>query len=374
VTDSTGAVLSNGRLFYDPWGKMKLAGGGNDTNCSLPQVPSGSPTTRGFTGQEQMPNICADNFNARVYNPLLGRFLTPDSVIPDTYAPQSLNRYTYVDNMPLSVTDPTGHVDAPGDSQKKLPNKLPPPWEPAPNGGACRCARIGNVVIASDSSGHVLAVFDIGLLDDAAAHQAADGDGSAASATTSGVASSGAGNPVAGAPNTSDFSENDQNSVGPVDEGGSDATNVSSDGRFSADTNGEAAPSSTAGDTQVAATTYGTGARVTGVPLPAGTTDPFDPKGLNKPVLSPVEVPAILKTVDIIQNGTAVDKAALNPHFYGNRPDPTTGARLPPGVYTTYDVPMGTPGIRGDTRVIQDNLTGQLYYTNNHYLSFYPIR
>src|SRR5580704_369201 len=198
VTDSTGTVLSNGRLFYDPWGKMKLAGGGNDTNCSLPQVPSGSPTTRGFTGQEQMPNICADNFNARVYNPLLGRFLTPDSVIPDTYAPQSLNRYTYVDNMPLSVTDPTGHVDAPGDSQKKLPNKLPPPWEPAPNGGACRCARIGNVVIASDSSGHVLAVFDIGLLDDAAAHQAADGDGSAASATTSGVASRGAGNPVAG--------------------------------------------------------------------------------------------------------------------------------------------------------------------------------
>jgi RHS repeat-associated protein len=109
VTDSTGTVLSNGRLFYDPWGKMKLAGGGNDTNCALPQVPSGSPTTRGFTGQEQMPNICADNFNARVYNPLLGRFLSPDSVIPDTYAPQSLNRYTYVDNMPLSVTDPTGH-------------------------------------------------------------------------------------------------------------------------------------------------------------------------------------------------------------------------------------------------------------------------
>jgi RHS repeat-associated protein len=109
VTDSTGTVLSNGRLFYDPWGKMKLAGGGNDTNCALPQVPSGSPSTRGFTGQEQMPNICVDNFNARVYNPLLGRFLSPDSVIPDTYAPQSLNRYTYVDNMPLSLTDPSGH-------------------------------------------------------------------------------------------------------------------------------------------------------------------------------------------------------------------------------------------------------------------------
>ncbi len=113
VTDQNGQVLaSEGRLYYDPWGKMKNANGSNDTACA---VPPASVTTRGFTGQEQMPNVCLDNYNARVYDPTLGKFLTPDSVVSDEYTPQTLNRFTYVDNMPLSLTDPTGHDgDGPG--------------------------------------------------------------------------------------------------------------------------------------------------------------------------------------------------------------------------------------------------------------------
>jgi RHS repeat-associated protein len=85
---------------------MRNANGSDDPTCSLPPL---SPTTRGFTGQEQMPNVCLDNYNARVYNPLIGRFLNADSITSDEYAPQTLNRYSYVDNMPLSETDPSGH-------------------------------------------------------------------------------------------------------------------------------------------------------------------------------------------------------------------------------------------------------------------------
>ena len=38
----------------------------------------------------------------------IGRFIQPDSIVPDPMNPQSLNRYSYVFNNPLRYTDPTG--------------------------------------------------------------------------------------------------------------------------------------------------------------------------------------------------------------------------------------------------------------------------
>jgi hypothetical protein len=37
------------------------------------------------------------------------RFSQPDSIVPDPYNPQSLNRYSYVLNNPIRYNDPTGH-------------------------------------------------------------------------------------------------------------------------------------------------------------------------------------------------------------------------------------------------------------------------
>jgi len=48
--------------------------------------------------------------NARLYDPVLGRFTAPDSIIQFPSSSQGLNRYSYVDNNPLSYTDPTGHL------------------------------------------------------------------------------------------------------------------------------------------------------------------------------------------------------------------------------------------------------------------------
>lgn len=48
-------------------------------------------------------------YNARYYDPRLGRFLSADSVVPSSDDPQSLNRYSYARNNPLLYTDPTGH-------------------------------------------------------------------------------------------------------------------------------------------------------------------------------------------------------------------------------------------------------------------------
>jgi RHS repeat-associated protein len=109
IADSTGTPLStSGRLAYDAWGKARYANSGaDDTTCSLPPQ---SPTTRGFTNQEQMEDLCLDNYNARIYDPQIGRFMAADTVIPDAGYSQSYNRYTYVENGPLSYEDPTGNV------------------------------------------------------------------------------------------------------------------------------------------------------------------------------------------------------------------------------------------------------------------------
>src|SRR5262249_39334 len=48
-------------------------------------------------------------YGARYYDPQLGRFITPDTVIQNPYDPQTLNRYTYTRNNPIIYVDPSGH-------------------------------------------------------------------------------------------------------------------------------------------------------------------------------------------------------------------------------------------------------------------------
>jgi hypothetical protein len=107
-------------------------------------------------------------------------------------------------------------------------------------------------------------------------------------------------------------------------------------------------------------------------PQTANPTDynPLDPTGLNKP-LTPGESQAVTDTLNTLINGAHAEVSALHPHPYLNRPTPT-GAVLPPALkgYTTFDVNLGTKG-PGAARLIIDNATGAMYYTNNHYLTFY---
>jgi len=45
---------------------------------------------------------------ARYYAPYLNQWIQPDPIIPDIRNPQSLNRYSYVMNNPVNLTDPSG--------------------------------------------------------------------------------------------------------------------------------------------------------------------------------------------------------------------------------------------------------------------------
>jgi len=50
------------------------------------------------------------DFNARFYSPRLGRFIQPDTLIPNPTNPQSLNRFSYALNNPVKYIDPSGNM------------------------------------------------------------------------------------------------------------------------------------------------------------------------------------------------------------------------------------------------------------------------
>ena len=102
ITDAAGAVVE--RLSYDAWGKRRFPNGQDDPSGSV-----ASQTTRGFTGHEQLADVGLIHMNGRVYDPLLGRFGTPDPTTENPFSTQGWNRYSYVGNSPLNFTDPSGY-------------------------------------------------------------------------------------------------------------------------------------------------------------------------------------------------------------------------------------------------------------------------
>ena len=93
-----------------------LAQGGSPTGVTR-YLPYGAirletgvwSTDRRFTGQRWEGALGLYDYRARFYDPALGRFLQPDSLVPEPGNPQALNRYAYVNNNPLKYTDPSGH-------------------------------------------------------------------------------------------------------------------------------------------------------------------------------------------------------------------------------------------------------------------------
>ena len=102
IMDGTGAVVE--RLSYDAWGKRRFTDGTDDAAGTIT-----SQTTRGFTGHEMIDEVGLVNMNGRIYDPQIGRFMSADPFVQDPTNSQSLNRYTYVGNNPLSCTDPSGY-------------------------------------------------------------------------------------------------------------------------------------------------------------------------------------------------------------------------------------------------------------------------
>jgi len=106
LTNANGAIVQNSRSSFDAWGARRNTNWTDTGNFGINII---SPTTRGFTGHEHDDEVGLINMNARLYDAKLGRFLTPDTFVQFPYSTQGMNRYAYVNNNPISYTDPTGH-------------------------------------------------------------------------------------------------------------------------------------------------------------------------------------------------------------------------------------------------------------------------
>jgi RHS repeat-associated protein len=97
---------------YDPWGARRSPDGHSADPSSFQPLPG----HREFTGHETIPGVGLINMNGRVYDPMIGRFLSPDPNVQFVGDLQSYNRYSYVLNNPLRYTDPTGYfLDSPSE-------------------------------------------------------------------------------------------------------------------------------------------------------------------------------------------------------------------------------------------------------------------
>ncbi|MCB9431208.1 MAG: RHS repeat-associated core domain-containing protein [Ardenticatenaceae bacterium] len=72
-------------------------------------TPTQTLTDRDFTGQRENREFGLLYYQARYYLPGVGRFISADTIVPNPANPQSYNRYTYVENRPINLIDPSGH-------------------------------------------------------------------------------------------------------------------------------------------------------------------------------------------------------------------------------------------------------------------------
>ncbi|MBR1515089.1 MAG: RHS repeat-associated core domain-containing protein [Bacteroidales bacterium] len=91
------------RLSYDAWGRRRNPIGFGYSNVT-------HTFDRGYTLHEHYDDFDLINMNGRLYDPVLGRMLSPDIAIQDEYNAQAYNRYSYCFNNPLRFTDPSGYV------------------------------------------------------------------------------------------------------------------------------------------------------------------------------------------------------------------------------------------------------------------------
>ncbi len=104
VTDDQGDIVAEQN--FDAWGRRRNPN--NWTYNNIPDVPAWM--YRGFTGHEHVPQFALINMNGRLYDPVLGRMLSPDNYVQSPFSTQSYNRYSYVFNNPLSYVDPDGEM------------------------------------------------------------------------------------------------------------------------------------------------------------------------------------------------------------------------------------------------------------------------
>ncbi len=114
ISGSNGLV----QMAFEPFGVRRntnLLGSITTTQLSDLLNSQTQYTADGYTGHRMLDRTGLIHMNGRVYDPVLGRFLSPDPVVQSPTNSQSWNRYSYVSNNPMKYTDPTGYEAEPVD-------------------------------------------------------------------------------------------------------------------------------------------------------------------------------------------------------------------------------------------------------------------
>ena len=93
------------QTHFDPWGNRM-----SYTAWNTPQTQISFPFSRGFTGHEHYDRFKIINANARLYDPVIGRFFSPDPFVQAPDFTQNYNRYSYCMNNPVMYSDPDGEI------------------------------------------------------------------------------------------------------------------------------------------------------------------------------------------------------------------------------------------------------------------------
>jgi RHS repeat-associated protein len=125
ITTAAGAIKDRpggggpDRRAYDPFGRRYAP-----AVSPLADDLGVSPSRTGFAALEEDRDIGLVDMNARLYDARVGRFISPDPIVGNLFDGQSFNRYSYVNNNPATLTDPTGL--APCDVGTACPEPPPP--------------------------------------------------------------------------------------------------------------------------------------------------------------------------------------------------------------------------------------------------------
>jgi RHS repeat-associated protein len=175
ITDSNGAFLV----------KEKFSALGWNENTTAEENTMAGVTRHEFTGHEGLDNVWLVNMNGRIYQPSGSMFLSPDPNIPNPGDTQSYNRYSYVNNNPLTYVDPSGF-------ESTLPYNAKGERVGGADtfhGGIGGGGTIGNSVYGTDvtSTGGFSSGFGSGFGSSHGGNDGNDGNGTGDSGTGSGV-------------------------------------------------------------------------------------------------------------------------------------------------------------------------------------------
>ena len=125
------------------------------------------------TGKERDSESGLDNFGARYNSSSMGRFMSPDPLGGHRVDPQTLNKYSYVRNNPLNLTDPTGldfNLTCSG-----------------PDTATCKGGLQGTTTTSTDANGNPTSTFSATVISNDKNGNLVDQNGNQYNATVSGA-------------------------------------------------------------------------------------------------------------------------------------------------------------------------------------------